>query len=84
MLETTTRRRPGAPACGAVCASRKGGGGKARGEEGYPNIIEEPVRVIETGGGRAGKSGGKRSGGKKSVKRGASGKGAAKKRGGRG
>jgi hypothetical protein len=71
MFEATTQRAH-ARAGRLVCASRKsGGGGKARGEEDYPNIIEEPIRIIKIDEGGAGKSGGKKSG-----KGGASGKGA--------
>ena len=59
MFETTTRRVRRALAGGLICASRKGEGeGRARGEDEYPNIIEEPTKVIGVGGGRGQKSGG--------------------------
>lgn len=71
MFETTTwdaRARAG----GRVCASRKGGG-SARSDEDYPNIIEEPLRVV--GDGDDARRGSK-PGGKKAGKRSAAGKGA--------
>ena len=81
MLETTTQSAH-ARAGRLVCASRKGGGGKSRGEEDYPNIIEEPIRIIKIDEGRARKSGGKRSGKGGAAGNGArrAGKGSAKKR----
>lgn len=59
MFETTTQSVRRAPTGGLACASRKGGGeGRARGEDEYPNIIEEPTRVIGVGGERGQKSDG--------------------------
>jgi hypothetical protein len=59
MFETTTRGTRRAPTGGLACASRKGGGvGRARGEDEYPNIIEEPTRVIDVGDRRGQKSDG--------------------------
>ena len=63
MLDMTTQGAR-AQAGGWVCASRKNGGvGTGRGEEDYPNIIEEPIRVIGGGEKRGRKSGGKKAGG---------------------
>ena len=76
MLEVT---RHGAG--GRFCVPRKGkGGGAPRSEEDYPNIIEEPLRVIggkpgrgqggPKSGGKAGKGGGRAPSGKGGKKRG--------------
>ena len=59
MFETTTHVVRRALAGGLVCVSRKGGGeGRARGEDEYPNIIEEPTKVIGEGERRGEKSDG--------------------------
>jgi hypothetical protein len=76
----TMRQGAGARAGGWVCASRKsGGGGTGRGEADYPNIIEEPIRVIGVDEKR-----GRKSGGKKAGKGRAAGKGSGRKEKGSG
>ena len=63
MLDTVQQQGGRGRAVGWVCASRKdGGGGAGRGEADYPNIIEEPIRVIGGGEKRGRKSGGKKAG----------------------